>query len=72
MSKPTYYLEDILAEINRWYDERNKVRIHEIYDYCRRRIDFSVDFWDIESKDEFVNAVTRKMTEKIKQDKFLK
>lgn len=72
MSKPTYQLEDILREIDRWYDERNKVRIHETYDYYRRRIDFSVEFRDIESKDDFLNAVIRKITEKIEQDKFLK
>lgn len=72
MSKPTYYLEDVLAEIDRWYDERDKVRVYESYDYYRRRIDFSVEFRDIESKDELVDAVIKKMTEKIEQDKFLK
>lgn len=72
MSKPTYHLKDILVEIDKWYAEQNKVRIYETYDYCRSRIDFSVEFRDIESKDEFVNAVIRKMMEKIEQDKFLK
>ena len=72
MSKPTYYLEDVLAEIDRWYEERDKVRVYESYDYYRRRIDFSVEFRDIESKDELVDAVIKKMTEKIEQDKFLK
>lgn len=56
MSKPTYYLEDILREIDKWYEERDKVKVYESYDYLRRRIDFSVEFRDIESKDEFVNA----------------
>lgn len=72
MSKPTYYLKDILAEIDKWYAERDKVRVYESYDYYRRRIDFSVEFRDIESKDELVDAVIKKMTEKIEQDKFLK
>lgn len=72
MSKPTYYLEDVLAEIDRWYDERDKVRIHETYDHCRHKIDFSVGFQDIDSKDEFINAVIKKMTERIEQNKFLK
>lgn len=72
MSKPTYYLEDILAEIDKWYDERDKVRIYETYDYYRQRIDFSVEFRDIESKNELVDAVIKKMSEKIEKDKFLK
>lgn len=66
-----YYLEDVLAEIDRWYAEQDKARIYETYDYQRRRIDFSVDFWDIESKDGLVDAVIKKMTEKIEQNKFL-
>lgn len=72
MSKPTYCLEDILEEIDGWYAERDKLRIYEAYDYYRHKIDFSVEFWDIDSKDEFVNAVIKKMTEKIERDKFLK
>lgn len=71
MSKPTCYLKDILAEIDRWYEERDKVRIYETYDYQRQRIDFSVDFWDIESKDGLVDAVIKKMTEKIEEGNFL-
>lgn len=71
MSKPTYCLEDILAEIDKWYAERDKVRIHESYDYYRLRIDFSVEFRDIKSKDGLVDAVIKKMTEKIEQKKFL-
>ena len=71
MSKPTYYLEDVLAEIDRWYAEQDKIMIYETYDYQRHRIDFSVEFRDIESKDGLVNAVIKKMTEKIEEGNFL-
>lgn len=71
MSKPTYSLEDILAEIDKWYSECEKVNACGIYDYRTGRIDFSVEFRNIESKEELINAVMNKMTEKIEEGKFL-
>lgn len=70
MSKPTYYLEDILSEIDRWYYECENVNVCGEYDYRTHRIDFSVEFRDIESKEELINAVIKKMSEKIETEKF--
>lgn len=71
MSKPTYYLEDILAEIDKWYGEHEEIGVCGAYDYHTRRIDFSVEFRNIESKEELINAVINNMTEKIEEGKFL-
>lgn len=70
MSKPTYYLKDVLSEIDRWYYEREKVGVCGTYDCQTRRIDFSVEFRDIENKEELINVVIKKMSEKIEAGKF--
>lgn len=74
MSKPTYYLEDVLTEIDKWYYEHCKhedLNIYGSYDCGTQRIDFSVEFRDIDSKEELINAVIEKMSEKIEDKKFL-
>ena len=73
MSKPTYYLKDILAEIDKWYYEhceQENLRVCGTYDYRTHRIDFSVEFRDIGSKEELINAVIKKMSEEIGKGKF--
>lgn len=70
MSKPIYCLEDILREIDRWYEDHEKVSVSAMYDYKTHRINFAVKFRDIESKEELINAVIKKMTEKIEEGNF--
>lgn len=72
MSKPIYQLKDILAEIDKWYKDRKSIDICETYDYHTRRINFSVDFRNIETMEEFVNSVIDAMMEKIENGEFLK
>ncbi len=73
MSKPTYYLEDVLREIDNWYyehSEKEDLSFCEAYDCRTQRIDFSVEFKDIDSKEELINAVIKNMSEEIEKGKF--
>lgn len=70
MSKPIYCLEDILREIDRWYEEHEKVSVSTTYDCKTHRINFAVEFRNIESKEELINTVIKKMSEKIEKGNF--
>lgn len=73
MSKPTYYLEDVLREIDNWYyehSEKEDLSVCREYNYRTQRIDFSVEFKYIDSKEELINAVIKKMSEEIEKGKF--
>lgn len=68
MSKPTYYLEDILREIDRWYEEHRDINVSAVYDSKLHRIDFSVDFRNIDSKEELTERIIEELGKKSWED----
>lgn len=66
MSKPTYYLEDILQEIDRWYEEHRDINFSAVYSKLHR-IDFSVDFRNIDSKEELTERIIEELGKKTQE-----
>lgn len=62
MSKPTYYLKDILAEIDRWYEEHEEIRMWRTDNKFAKRIDFSI-WYDELAKNELADLILRKIEE---------
>lgn len=67
MSKPTYYIKDILSEIDRWYEEHRDIRVSAVYDSRLHKIDFSVDFRNIDSKEELVERIIEELEKKTQE-----
>lgn len=61
MSKPTYYIKDILSEIDRWYEEHRDIKVSAAYNSKLHRIDFSVDFRNIDSKEELAERIVEEL-----------
>lgn len=68
MSKPTYYLEDILAEIDKWYEEHRDINVSASYNSKLRRINFSIDFRNIDSKEELAERIIKELAKKKAED----
>lgn len=67
MSKPTYYIKDILSEIDRWYEEHRDIKVSAVYSKLHR-IDFSVDFRNIDSKEELAERIIEELGKKSWED----
>lgn len=68
MSKPTYFIKDILSEIDRWYEEHRDIKVSAAYDSKLRRINFSIDFRNIDSKEELAERIIEELGKKKAED----
>lgn len=68
MSKPTYFIKDILSEIDRWYEEHRDIKVSATYDRKLRRINFSIDFRNIDSKEELAERIIEELAKKKAED----
>lgn len=66
MSKPTYYIKDILSEIDRWYEEHRDINVSVVYSKLHR-IDFSVDFRNIDSKEQLAERIIKELGKKTRE-----
>lgn len=67
MSKPTYYIKDILSEIDRWYEEHRDIKVSVAYNSKLRRIDFLVDFRNIDSKEQLAERIIKELGKKTRE-----
>lgn len=67
MSKPTYYINDILSEIDRWYEEHRDINVSAVYNSKLHEIDFSVDFRNIDSKEQLAERIIEELGKKTQE-----
>lgn len=66
MSKPTYYANEVIKQIDEWYyQEYEPFRIWQTSNKFANRIEFSVEYGDLKNSDELVNVVIEKIRKEV-------
>lgn len=66
MNKPTYYANDVIAQIDEWYyEEYPPFRIWRENNRSANRIEFSVEYSDMINSDELVDIVIEKIRKEV-------
>lgn len=64
MSKPTYYANEVINQIDKWYyEEYEPFRIWQTNNRFANRIEFSIEYGDLINKDDIFRIVAEKIAE---------
>lgn len=66
MSKPTYYANEVIKQIDEWYyEEYEPFRIWQTNNMFANRIEFSIEYSDMVNLDELVDIVIGKIRKEV-------